>query len=118
MIAITVRIFRSRREDDIIKWQDQTKGNLALYYRDGAIHFGWLHLWELCGEWTKRSTFAKTSTSANGILIPTGSWQVIWRNIPADDKFFQRFSDNEHVVQAFDELYADLHAKPLYMSVM
>ena len=84
-MGINVRIFRTASDDDIISWQEHTKGDLFLYYRHGVFRFTKLNRWREYAQRTLISTFARMRTlptSGRVGYIATPSYQVRYGDIP------------------------------------
>ena len=112
-IGITGKIFRTASDNDIISWQEDTKGNLFLHYRDGAFHCSKLNKWQEYAQRTAVSSFActcPTSDAGPPIFTPTPSYQVRYGDIPESSRVFLQLPNINRVVTALHETFiADPH---------
>ena len=111
-MGMTARIFRPASDDDIISWQEDTKGNLFLYYRQGVFCLAQLNHWQEYAQRTAISTFARTTstpTPGDETSIPTPSYQVRYGDIPEPSRMFLQLPTTDSVALAF---YQTLTAPP------
>ena len=111
VISITVIIFHTPSDDDIIEWEENTNGHLILYHRYGNVYFAWLQHWEAYGERTPASTTASaTPTVEPANSTATASFRVRWSDIPPEISMFRQLPDNERVLEVLNEMYLAVHA--------
>lgn len=104
--GINVKIFRTPSDNDIISWQENTRGDIFLYHRFGAFRFGRLHRWQEHAQRTAVSTFAwTTEIPGPQRYTPTASYQIRYGDIPEPERMYLQLPTIDSVVLAFWESY-------------
>lgn len=82
------------------------------------MYLDWLDKWQAYAQRTSRSTFASsTQTWQPGTFIPTPSYAVHWRDLPAHLMPPQQLPDNEKVVQALDDISSGVALRQAWESL-
>ena len=98
--GITVKVFPTSSDDDTISWQENTKGQMMLCYRDGRVYLSHLEYWQVYAVKTAQSTFASTTeTWEAGSFTPTASYTLRWQDLPQQLLVNASRISNEDVVQ-------------------
>lgn len=106
--GVTVKVFPISSEDDTLSWQEKTKGEMIICYRDGKVYLSYLEYWQPFAVRTAQSTFASTTkTWEAGCFTPTPSYTLRWRDLPADLLVPVQLPNNEDVVRELNNVLTE-----------
>lgn len=106
LASITVKVFPQSSDNDTVSWQEDTKGEIVLCYRDGRVYLHWLACWLPHAVRTAQSPFAGTIQTWDAREVtPTPSYTVRWRDLSEAFLARRQRRNHEEVVRTLDQIW-------------